>query len=260
MFPARELSPSTPATFPTGLFIQRSFVPLFHQQGESGQRRFAFLTCFSSAMTQPDVNISGDTLVLQQKNERLTARLGLPSKGRMAEGALNLLRDCQLAVVKPNPRQYTASIPSLPGLEVWFQRETDVVRKIRAGHVDLGIVGYDTVCEYGQGDEDLIIVHDSLQFGECSLALGVPSYGIFANVSSVAELVAMPEWSELRPLRIATGFTYLGRQFIEKSGLKHAQLLSADGALEAAPAVYAIVLLEGTHFNNTRIYGCQGYL
>lgn len=35
-----------------------------------------------------------------------------------------LLQDCQLSVVKPNPRQYVARISQLPGLEVWFQRAT----------------------------------------------------------------------------------------------------------------------------------------
>lgn len=31
----------------------------------------------------------------------------------------------------------------IPGLEVWFQRASDVVRKLRLGDIDLGIVGYD---------------------------------------------------------------------------------------------------------------------
>lgn len=68
-------------------------------------------------------------------------RLAIPSKGRMAEDTLQLLRDCQLNVYKPNPRQYTATIPALPGVEVWFQRASDVVRKLVYGDVDLGIVG-----------------------------------------------------------------------------------------------------------------------
>ena len=32
-------------------------------------------------------------------------------------------------------------LPQLPGLEVWFQRASDVVRKLLYGDVDLGIVG-----------------------------------------------------------------------------------------------------------------------
>ena len=68
-------------------------------------------------------------------------RLAIPSKGRMAEDTLQLLRDCQLNVYKPNPRQYVATIPALPAVEVWFQRASDVVRKLAYGDVDLGIVG-----------------------------------------------------------------------------------------------------------------------
>ncbi|KAH7387081.1 hypothetical protein KP509_16G004200 [Ceratopteris richardii] len=155
----------------------------------------------------------------------------------MAEDTLNLFKECQLSVCKPNPRQYVASISSLPGVEVWFQRASDVVRKIRTGDVDLGVVGYDMVREYGEDDDDLVIVHDALEFGECHLAIAIPKYGIFSDVSSLAELCAMPQWSAERPLRIVTGYRHLGKQFIEKSGLKHVQLLTADGALEAAPAM-----------------------
>lgn len=35
----------------------------------------------------------------------------------------------------------TLDRPQLPELEVWFQRATDVVRKLMYGDVDLGIVG-----------------------------------------------------------------------------------------------------------------------
>jgi ATP phosphoribosyltransferase len=35
-------------------------------------------------------------------------------------------------------------------LEVWFQRASDVMRKLRAGDLDLGIVGYDMFMELGQ--------------------------------------------------------------------------------------------------------------
>eukprot|EP00887_Chlorella_sp_A99_P008043 scaffold12.g8043.t1 len=166
--------------------------------------------------------------------------MGIPSKGRMAEDTLQLLKagaarrracagggaaagvsgapllraqqscssvegpaqphDCQLSVVKPNPRQYAARISQLPGVEVWFQRATDVVRKLVYGDIDLGIVGYDMLAEIGNNDPDLVVIHDALQFGSCHLALGVPMAGRFAEVHSLDDLRAMP-WSEQRPLR-----------------------------------------------------------
>lgn len=41
-------------------------------------------------------------------------------------------------------------ILQISNLEVWFQRPKDVVRKLVSGDLDLGIVGLDTVLEFGQ--------------------------------------------------------------------------------------------------------------
>ncbi|KAK3028245.1 hypothetical protein RJ639_037579 [Escallonia herrerae] len=203
--------------------------------------------------------------------ERSEMRLGLPSKGRMAADTLDLLKACQLSVRQVNPRQYVAEIPELPNLEVWFQRPKDVVKKLVSGDLDLGIVGLDTVSEYGQadlfkgitfdpggvtrgatpipeayletydvyykGNEDLIIVHNALEYGECRLSLAIPKYGIFESINSMRELAQMPQWTASKPLRVATGFTYLAPKFLKESGLKHAMFSTADGALEAAPAM-----------------------
>lgn len=175
--------------------------------------------------------------VPNQTPKRDTLRLALPSKGRMAEDTLELLKDCQLNVVKPNPRQYVAQISQLPGLEVWFQRATDVVRKLLYGDVDLGIVGYDMLAELAADKmDDLVILHDALGFGKCHLALGVPATGRFAGIDTLDALRAMP-WTEEKPLRVVTGYHNVARRYFEGKGFKHVALLSADGALEAAPAM-----------------------
>jgi hypothetical protein len=44
---------------------------------------------------------------------RDTLRMGLPSKGRMAEDTQELMKDCALSVKKINPRQYVARIPQV---------------------------------------------------------------------------------------------------------------------------------------------------
>lgn len=38
----------------------------------------------------------------------------------------------------------------LSNLEVWFQRPKDIVHKLQSGDLDIGIVGFDSVSEYGQ--------------------------------------------------------------------------------------------------------------
>ncbi|GLT97021.1 hypothetical protein SLE2022_146080 [Rubroshorea leprosula] len=193
----------------------------------------AVICCCSSQSETAVVNGNVDGRVV----ERNEIRLGLPSKGRMAEDTLDLLKDCQLSVKQVNPRQYVAQIPQLTNIEVWFQRPKDIVRKLLSGDLDLGIVGLDTVSEYGQGNEDLIIVHDALEYGDCRLSLAIPKYGIFENINSLKDLAEMPQWTVEKPLRVATGFTCLGPKFVRENGLKHVTFSTADGALEAAPAM-----------------------
>eukprot|EP00892_Ulva_mutabilis_P000535 jgi/Ulvmu1/10482/UM064_0019.1 len=171
-------------------------------------------------------------------SSRDSIRIGIPSKGRMAEDTLSLLSACQLKCVKPNPRQYFGQITQFPEMEVWFQRASDVVRKLRTCDLDLGIVGMDMFSEFAAEDEDLVVVHDALNFGQCKLALGVPVAGAFSKVSTLEELKCMG-WSEARPMRVVTGYTNIASRFFETHGFEHVSLLSADGALEAAPAMGA---------------------
>ncbi len=63
----------------------------------------------------------------------------------MAEDTIELLKSSQLSVKKINPRQYVAQIAQIPDVEVWFQRASDVVRKLVYGDIDLGIVGYGAI-------------------------------------------------------------------------------------------------------------------
>lgn len=57
------------------------------------------------------------------------------------------------------------------------------------------------------------------------------------QVNSVADLAAMG-WSEERPLRVITGYTGLAKRFFTaENGFPHVVVSTADGALEAAPAM-----------------------
>ncbi len=101
-------------------------------------------------------------------------RLSLPSKGRLQEDSLSFLSLAGLSVFKPNPRQYQAEIPALPELGVLFQRPGDIVVSVRQGSVDFGITGIDVIEEKRGENGDILILHDALGFGGCSLTLRRP--------------------------------------------------------------------------------------
>jgi ATP phosphoribosyltransferase len=78
------------------------------------------------------------------------------------------------------------------------------------------------------------VVHDALGFGHCHLAVAVPQG--WDSVASLDDLRALG-WSAARPLRVVTGYTHIAASFFAAAGFEHVQLSTADGALEAAPAM-----------------------
>ena len=108
-----------------------------------------------------------------ESNDR-PLRLSLPSKGRLAEDSVDFMADCGLNILKPNPRQYEAHIPNLPELVVLFQRPGDIVVSVRDGSVEFGITGIDVYEEHKGSNGDALVLHDTLGFGHCALAMAVP--------------------------------------------------------------------------------------
>jgi ATP phosphoribosyltransferase len=162
-----------------------------------------------------------------------TIRLSLPSKGRLEIDALEFLAAAGLRVFKPNPRQYQATIPALPELGVIFQRPSDIVVSVRQGSVDFGITGLDVIEEKRGSDGDILILHDALGFGHCSLALAVPeAWEDVTDIDSLKKYASMQD----HPLRVATKFPVLTQRFLDGCAIPH-NLISAEGTLETAPTI-----------------------
>jgi ATP phosphoribosyltransferase len=177
--------------------------------------------------------------------------LALPSKGAIAEPTLNFLRDCGLRIDKPNVRQYVGLMPSIPQMDVLFQRVRDVVYKVSDGTAPLGITGYDVVCE--QPHEDLIVIHDRLGYGHCQLLVAVPEAWVdVETMADVADVALDYREFKQRNLRVATTYTNLARQYLHRHGISHFTLVKAEGAIEAAPTLgYADVIVDLTQTGTT---------
>jgi ATP phosphoribosyltransferase len=189
---------------------------------------------------------------------RSDIRLALPSKGRLEIEALDFLAAAGLAVHKPNPRQYQATIPALPGLRVLFQRPGDIVVGVRQGSLDFGITGMDMVAEKRGNADEIIIIHDSLGFGQCHLAIAVPES--WTGIDTLAELAnqqrALSHGRDA--LRVATRFPLLTKEFLTAHGISPISLIEAEGALEVAPAIgYADLIADlistGTTLRDNRL-------
>jgi ATP phosphoribosyltransferase len=182
-------------------------------------------------------------------------RLALPSKGLLAEPALELLASAGLGVHHPNPRQYRASIPNLPGLTVIFQRPGDIVVSVRDGSVDFGVTGWDQVAERQGLNGQVIAIHPALGFGRCTLNVIVPE--AWEEIERIDDLKKLQR-SIKRHLRAATKFPNASAAFLRQHGVSEVDYIHAEGTLEIAPDIgYADLIIDlvstGTTLRDNRL-------
>ncbi len=178
--------------------------------------------------------------------ERYDIRLALPSKGSLQKGTLQFLKSCGLQIEHPNPRQYIARIPNLDGVTVILQRPGDIVVGVRQGSIDFGITGMDVLFENGFGHvgSTILLLHDELGYGKCTLNLAVPE-GISAKTMADLANWAKELGGNGRSLRVATKFPKLTAAYLEKHNVAPVRLINAEGTLEIAPSIgYADIIAD----------------
>jgi ATP phosphoribosyltransferase len=143
-------------------------------------------------------------------------RLAVPNKGRLAEPAVDLLRNAGLEF-ELSERRLSAAVRNAD-IELLFVRTEDVAEYVADGLVELGLTGADLVAEHGGALRTVL----PLGFGACSLVLAVPRD---ADHSATADLAGC---------RIATSFPRVTAAFLDAEGVE-AQVVEVRGAVEVTP-------------------------
>lgn len=182
----------------------------------------------------------------------------IPSRGRIGERALEFLASCGLTVLRPNPKQYAAEVPSMPELRIHLQRASDIIEQIADGNADIGITGLDLYLEHKREGDDVEMLHEDLGFSHARLEVAVPDNWVdVSHIHDLAE-VALTFRHEGRNLRVATSFPSLTRGFFLKQSINNFQLMESAGSVEAAPAlgsadVIVDVVETGTALKENRL-------
>ena len=143
-------------------------------------------------------------------------RLAVPNKGRLAEPAVELLRNAGLEF-ELSERRLSATVRNAD-IELLFVRTEDVAEYVADGLVELGLTGADLVAEHGGALHTVL----PLGFGACSLVLAVPRD---AEQTAAADLAGC---------RIATSFPRVTAAFLDAEGVE-AQVVEVRGAVEVTP-------------------------
>ena len=181
------------------------------------------------------------------RNGQGLLRMALPSDGELYDSTMEFMRTCGLTVSRPNSRRYTGTVPSIPGVEVLFQRSADVSQKVEEGSAELGITGLDRVLEYRNDEGRASVLIEDLEYGRCEFVMAVPdSWMDVTSLSDLADL-ALEFRQEGKQLRIATKYPRLLRSYLYERGINYFTLVPASGAMEAAPAAgYADLIADLT--------------
>ena len=143
-------------------------------------------------------------------------RLAVPNKGRLAEPAVELLRNAGLEF-ELSERRLSAAVRNAD-IELLFVRTEDVAEYVADGLVELGLTGADLVAEHGGAVRTVL----PLGFGACSLVLAVPRD---AEHTTTADLAGC---------RIATSFPRVTAAYLDAEGVE-AQVVEVRGAVEVTP-------------------------
>lgn len=145
-------------------------------------------------------------------------RLALPNKGRLADGARELLERAGLEF-DMRDRALQASLG--PDFTALFVNAKDIPEFVLDGAADIGITGADLVAECGRPMKTLL----DLGFGRCRLAVAA------RDDSGILSLDDVPAGA-----RVATVFPNATRRFFEPLGLS-VTLVPVSGAVEIAPHI-----------------------
>ncbi|WP_256295757.1 ATP phosphoribosyltransferase [Haloarchaeobius salinus] len=146
-------------------------------------------------------------------------RIAVPNKGRLHDPTIDLLERAGLHVVDGADRKLYADTVD-PDVTLLFARAADIPEYVADGAADLGVTGYDQVCEAGVDVADLL----DLGYGSCRLVLAAPEDG---DIETPFDLDGRT---------VATEFPTITRNYFDERNID-ADIVEVTGATELTPHV-----------------------
>ncbi len=163
-------------------------------------------------------------------------RLGIPSKGRLHEQAIDWFAGHGLTLRRDGAeREYRGRLEGVEGVELVLLSAAEIPRELVAGRLHLGVTGQDLVREEIPRWQERVRELAPMGFGRADLVVAVPAFWI--DVRDMGDLDAAAAAFRARHghrLRVATKYHHLVRGFFERQGIADYQLVDSAGATEGS--------------------------
>ncbi len=149
-------------------------------------------------------------------------RIAVQSKGRLAEGGMDLLKNCGLRFAYGRDKLHQ-SAENMP-VDLMLVRDDDIPNFVASGACDYGIVGENVFREeqLGSSRGRELEIALRLGFSKCTLKLASPRDGTIRNLA------------DLDGKAVATSYPAITADYLERNGVK-AEIVEMHGSVEVAP-------------------------
>ena len=165
--------------------------------------------------------------------------IGLPSKGRLREGAIGFFEKNNFKLnSNGGERNYFAEVQNFPNIKIIYLHAKEIIQRLSDGTLDIGISGLDLLNESPTNLKKKIDVRKKLDFGLANVVIAIPDDWI--DVQTVADLEEVSfdfrDKKNMR-LRVATKYPNLTNTFLVSKGVTQYKLVTSLGATETYPFI-----------------------
>ena len=165
--------------------------------------------------------------------------IGLPSKGRLREGAIHFFRKNNYELTSNGgERNYFAKFEDYPNIKIIYLHAKEIIQRLGDDTLDVGISGLDLLNESTTNLKKKIEVKKKLDFGLASVVIAIPNDWI--DVQTVADLEEVSfDFRDKKNtrLRVATKYPNLTNNFLVSKGITQYKLVPSLGATETYPFI-----------------------
>ena len=164
-------------------------------------------------------------------------KIGIPSKGRLRSGVLNIFKKKKLKILSERgERDLFGFIKGKKNIVIYYLHAREIVERLADGSLDIGFSGYDLLMESEINIQKKVIVKKKYYFGEAKLVVAIPDDWIDVQTMPDLEEIAFEFKDKKRNrLRIATKYPNLTREFMFSRGVTQFKLVKSLGATEIYP-------------------------
>ena len=166
-----------------------------------------------------------------------TVKIGIPSKGRLRSGVLNIFKKKKLKIrSERGERDLFGFIRGKKNIIINYLHAREIIERLADGSLDIGFSGYDLLMESEINVQRKVIVKKRYDFGKATLVVAIPDDWIDVQTMPDLEEIAFEFKDKKRNrLRIATKYPKLTTEFMFSRGVTQFKLVKSLGATEIYP-------------------------